>query len=58
MWLGTFPQTVTKYFRRHISITVMLSKTFFLSFALLQNNCVYSDSEALSSQNYSWPEWL
>lgn len=31
MWLTTFPQTVTKYFRRHISITVMLLKTFFFS---------------------------
>lgn len=49
MWLTTFPQTVTEYFRRHISITVMLLKTFFFfSFALLQDNCFYTDSEALS----------
>lgn len=49
MWLRTFPQTVTKYFRRHISITVMFFKTiFFFSFALLQNNCSQTDSEALS----------
>lgn len=29
MWRTAFPQTVTEYFRRHVSITVMLLKTFF-----------------------------